>query len=50
MPKHLTALAICIAIGAACARFGIPLPAPVDWFGVALIAAIYAGYAICGRL
>ncbi len=47
--KIVVALGVAFGIGAFCARFGIPLPAPVSWIGVALIAAIWAGYALFSR-
>lgn len=41
--KELIAIAIAFGIGALCAKFQIPLPAPPQWIGVALIAAIWLG-------
>ncbi|MEM0968700.1 MAG: DUF1427 family protein [Verrucomicrobiota bacterium] len=42
--KLAIALFLAFSIGALCARFDIPLPAPPTWYGVALIAAIWLGY------
>lgn len=44
--KELIALLIAFGIGALCARFQIPLPAPPHWIGVALIGAIWLGYTV----
>ncbi len=44
--KEVIAIAIAFAIGAACARFAVPVPAPPHWIGVALIAAIWLGYTV----
>jgi XapX domain-containing protein len=43
--KETIALLLAFAIGALCGRFAIPLPAPSHWFGVAVIAMIWLGYA-----
>ncbi|MEM1442797.1 MAG: XapX domain-containing protein [Verrucomicrobiota bacterium] len=47
--KEAIAVAIAFAIGALCARFEIPLPAPPHWIGVALIVAIWLGYSVVKR-
>jgi len=44
--KESIALLLAFTIGALCGRFDIPLPAPSHWFGVAVIAAIWAGFAL----
>lgn len=44
--KEVIALALAFGIGALCARFQIPLPAPPHWIGVALIVAIWLGYTL----
>ena len=44
--KEAIALLVAFGIGAACARFTIPVPAPPHWIGVALIAAIWLGYTL----
>lgn len=44
--KEAIALIIAFGIGALCARFSIPLPAPPHWIGVALIVAIWLGYVV----
>jgi|GEM_PF-1244384 len=47
--KECLAVLIAFGIGALCARFAIPLPAPPTWFGVLLIASIWLGYALFSR-
>lgn len=42
--KETLALLLAFGIGAVCARFQIPLPAPPHWMGVALIVAIWLGF------
>ncbi|MEM7699249.1 MAG: XapX domain-containing protein [Verrucomicrobiota bacterium] len=44
--KEIIAVILAFAIGAGCARFQIPLPAPTHWIGVALIVAIWLGYTL----
>lgn len=46
--KLLIAILLAIAIGFACGKTNIPLPAPNHWIGVALIAAIFLGYYLSG--
>jgi XapX domain-containing protein len=44
--KEVIAVILAFSIGALCARFQIPLPAPPHWIGVLLIAAIWLGYSL----
>jgi hypothetical protein len=44
--KIVIGFLICLAIGIACKRFGIPLPGPISFVGVAMIAALWFGYTI----
>jgi XapX domain-containing protein len=47
--KECIAVVLAFVLGASCARFQIPLPAPPHWMGVLLIVATWAGYAIFKR-
>ncbi len=44
--KEVVAILLAFGMGALCGRFQIPLPAPIHWLGVALIAAIWLGYTL----
>jgi len=44
MGKMLLSCVMAIAIGAGCRWLRVPLPAPPNFFGVALIALITSGY------
>ena len=44
--KEIIAVVLAFGIGALCGRLQIPVPAPTHWIGVALIVAIWLGYAL----
>jgi len=42
--KEVVGILLAFGIGAFCALFRIPVPAPPHWIGVAMIVAIWLGY------
>ena len=50
MVAWITGILLAMAIGAACRRFEIPVPAPPKPMGALLIAAMTLGYLVTGWL
>lgn len=44
--REPAAVSVAIFLGWACAKLGVPAPAPPSLFGVLLIAAVTGGYAL----